>query len=48
MPSVSMPVLTERLNEQHHLLVDFVQGVIDSTIPLEKISSVADVATGTG
>ncbi|KAL4802039.1 hypothetical protein BDV18DRAFT_148107 [Aspergillus unguis] len=41
-------VESKRLNDQHKLLVDFVGGVIDSTIPLEYISSVADVATGTG
>ncbi|KAL2810155.1 hypothetical protein BJX63DRAFT_328958 [Aspergillus granulosus] len=37
-----------RLNAQHNMLVDIVGGPIDKSIPLENISSVADVATGTG
>ncbi|KAJ0418714.1 S-adenosyl-L-methionine-dependent methyltransferase [Aspergillus carlsbadensis] len=39
---------SQRLNEQHRLLIDIVDGAIDSSIPLDRISSVADVATGTG
>ncbi|KAL4981726.1 hypothetical protein BDW68DRAFT_171972 [Aspergillus falconensis] len=39
---------SRRLNEQHKLLVDFVEGPIDRSVPLEKITAVADVATGTG
>ncbi|KAL4735037.1 hypothetical protein BDV11DRAFT_196930 [Aspergillus similis] len=39
---------SRRLNEQHKLLVDFTEGPIDSSVPLEKITAVADVATGTG
>ncbi|KAL4971743.1 S-adenosyl-L-methionine-dependent methyltransferase [Aspergillus desertorum] len=39
---------SRRLNEQHRLLVDFVEGPIDRTVPLENITAVADVATGTG
>jgi hypothetical protein len=37
-----------RLNEQHKLIIEIVDGAIDSSIPLDRISSVADVATGTG
>ncbi|KAL3490990.1 hypothetical protein BJX62DRAFT_237594 [Aspergillus germanicus] len=37
-----------RLNAQHKLLVDIVGGSIDKSIPLENITSVADVGTGTG
>jgi hypothetical protein len=36
------------LNAQHKLLVDIVGGPIDKSIPLENITSVADVGTGTG
>ncbi|RDW61112.1 class I SAM-dependent methyltransferase [Aspergillus mulundensis] len=36
------------LNEQHKVLVDFVEGPIDQSVPLENISAIADVATGTG
>ncbi|KAL4992963.1 S-adenosyl-L-methionine-dependent methyltransferase [Aspergillus recurvatus] len=39
---------SRRLNEQHKLLVDFVEGPIDRSVPLENITTVADVATGTG
>ncbi|KAL4749333.1 hypothetical protein BDW72DRAFT_214136 [Aspergillus terricola var. indicus] len=39
---------SRRLNEQHKLLVDFTEGLIDSSVPLEKFTAVADVATGTG
>jgi hypothetical protein len=37
-----------RLNEQHKLLLDIVGGAIDKDVPLGNISTVADVATGTG
>ncbi|KAL4875874.1 hypothetical protein BJY04DRAFT_232113 [Aspergillus karnatakaensis] len=37
-----------RLNDQHNIIVDLVGGVIDSSIPLDKIHAVADVGTGTG
>ncbi|KAL4769159.1 hypothetical protein BDW60DRAFT_195592 [Aspergillus nidulans var. acristatus] len=39
---------SRRLNEQHKLLMDFTEGLIDRSVPLEKITAVADVATGTG
>ncbi|KAL3458867.1 S-adenosyl-L-methionine-dependent methyltransferase [Aspergillus heterothallicus] len=39
---------SKRLNEQHKLLIDIVDGAIDSSIPQDKLFSVADVATGTG
>ncbi|KAL4898973.1 hypothetical protein BDW74DRAFT_184162 [Aspergillus multicolor] len=39
---------SRRLNEQHKVLVEFVEGPIDRSVPLENISAVADVATGTG
>ncbi|CEN60816.1 hypothetical protein ASPCAL03249 [Aspergillus calidoustus] len=39
---------SKRLNEQHKLIIEIVDGAIDSSIPLDRISSVADVATGTG
>ncbi|KAL3440680.1 S-adenosyl-L-methionine-dependent methyltransferase [Aspergillus insuetus] len=39
---------SKRLNEQHRLLIEIVDGAIGSSIPLDQISSVADVATGTG
>ncbi|KAL2852019.1 S-adenosyl-L-methionine-dependent methyltransferase [Aspergillus pseudoustus] len=39
---------SKRLNEQHKLLIDILDGAIDSFIPVNRISSVADVATGTG
>ncbi|KAL4762233.1 class I SAM-dependent methyltransferase [Aspergillus foveolatus] len=39
---------SRRLNEQHKLLIDFTEGLIDRSVPLEKITAVADVATGTG
>ncbi|KAL4812465.1 hypothetical protein BDW67DRAFT_170012 [Aspergillus spinulosporus] len=39
---------SRRLNEQHKILVDFAEGLIDRSVPLEKITAVADVATGTG
>ncbi|KAL6233811.1 hypothetical protein BDW75DRAFT_231683 [Aspergillus navahoensis] len=39
---------SRRLNEQHKLLVDFVEGPIDRSVPLENTTAVADVATGTG
>ncbi|BCS23503.1 class I SAM-dependent methyltransferase [Aspergillus puulaauensis] len=39
---------SRRLNEQHKLLLDIVGGAIDKAVPLDNISTVADVATGTG
>jgi hypothetical protein len=39
---------TRSLNEQHKFLLDVVDGAIDRDVPLENISAVADVATGTG
>ncbi|KAL4861604.1 hypothetical protein BDV12DRAFT_62074 [Aspergillus spectabilis] len=39
---------SRRLNEQHKFLLDIVDGAIDRTVPLDNISSVADIATGTG
>ncbi|KAL4913605.1 hypothetical protein BDW62DRAFT_220576 [Aspergillus aurantiobrunneus] len=39
---------SRRLNEQHKLVSDLVGAPIDSAVPLDKISTVADVATGTG
>ncbi|KAL3439801.1 hypothetical protein BJX65DRAFT_291606 [Aspergillus insuetus] len=41
-------VESRRLNEQHKFLLDVVDGVIDRDVPLDNISAVADVATGTG
>ncbi|KAL2842660.1 hypothetical protein BJX68DRAFT_244663 [Aspergillus pseudodeflectus] len=41
-------VESRRLNEQHKFLLDVVDGAIDPDVPLENISAVADVATGTG
>lgn len=37
-----------RLNDQHKLIVDIVGGAIDETVSLDSVTSVADVATGTG
>ncbi|PYH28211.1 class I SAM-dependent methyltransferase [Aspergillus neoniger CBS 115656] len=37
-----------RLNAQHKFLIDVVDCLIDSAIPLDNISTVADVGTGTG
>ncbi|KAL3472042.1 hypothetical protein BJX99DRAFT_12255 [Aspergillus californicus] len=39
---------SSRLNDQHKLIMDIVGGPIDKTVPLDNVSSVADVATGTG
>ncbi|KAL2865086.1 class I SAM-dependent methyltransferase [Aspergillus lucknowensis] len=39
---------TTRLNDQHRCLVDIAGGLIDSTVPLENVSAVADVGTGSG
>ncbi|KAI9375884.1 S-adenosyl-L-methionine-dependent methyltransferase [Aspergillus egyptiacus] len=39
---------TRRLTAQHEFLVHTVGGLIDSAIPLDRISAVADVGTGTG
>ncbi|KAL4916274.1 hypothetical protein BDW62DRAFT_202785 [Aspergillus aurantiobrunneus] len=41
-------VESNRLNAQHKFLVHAVGGLISSTIPLEHITTVADVGTGTG
>ncbi|KAJ0423037.1 S-adenosyl-L-methionine-dependent methyltransferase [Aspergillus carlsbadensis] len=41
-------VESRRLNEQHKFLLDVVDGAIDRDVPLDNISAVADVATGTG
>ncbi|KAL5001146.1 S-adenosyl-L-methionine-dependent methyltransferase [Aspergillus recurvatus] len=37
-----------RLNNQHSFIVEAVGGLIDSAVPLENITSIADVGTGTG
>ncbi|KAL4926268.1 class I SAM-dependent methyltransferase [Aspergillus undulatus] len=37
-----------RLNAQHNFIVQATEGLINSAIPLDKISTVADVGTGTG
>lgn len=42
------PLALGRLNEQHNFLVHVTEGLIDSSIPLENITTVADVGTGTG
>ncbi|KAL2844066.1 hypothetical protein BJY01DRAFT_190490 [Aspergillus pseudoustus] len=39
---------SRRLNEQHKFLLDVVDGAIDRNVPLDNVSAVADVATGTG
>ncbi|RDW86565.1 class I SAM-dependent methyltransferase [Aspergillus mulundensis] len=39
---------SSRLNEQHNFIVQAVDGLFDSSLPLENISAVADVGTGTG
>ncbi|KAL2813833.1 hypothetical protein BJX63DRAFT_393383 [Aspergillus granulosus] len=41
-------VESRRLNEQHKFLLDVVDGAIDQNVPLDNVSAVADVATGTG
>ncbi|KAL4863473.1 hypothetical protein BDV12DRAFT_202077 [Aspergillus spectabilis] len=41
-------VESRRLNEQHKFLLGVVDGIIDRDVPLDNVSAVADVATGTG
>ncbi|KAL4739677.1 S-adenosyl-L-methionine-dependent methyltransferase [Aspergillus similis] len=39
---------SSRLNNQHNFIVQAVDGLVDPSIPLENITSIADVGTGTG
>lgn len=39
---------SNRLNKQHAMIMELFGGPIDKIVPLNKVSSVADVATGTG